>query len=223
MVRVRVRVRRQRHQGRPPLLLPQQIQAILDGCAVFDPSTGEWAGNLWDRLLFALLAETGMRLGEARQGSPQPRGSSVGGGSKLRAAFSAVCTDVVSSKVGRVLCVGAGGDLGCDPALFEPPNNRHRRYHHHGQDDAAHDVLGLTVDRVADRNSGTSHYTSPRAATSPKRMPEQANRTRIAPAAGVPPTRRCAAVTAVQGTALRVAAGRRRSAPPGRSCRWCMV
>lgn len=25
---------------------------------------GEWAGNLRDRLLFALLAETGMRLGE---------------------------------------------------------------------------------------------------------------------------------------------------------------
>lgn len=60
-----VRVRRQRQQGRPPLLLPEQIQAILDGCAVFDPSSGEWVGNLRDRLLFALLAETGMRLGEA--------------------------------------------------------------------------------------------------------------------------------------------------------------
>ncbi len=60
-----VRVRRHRHRGRPPLLLPQEIQAILDGCAVVDPSSGEWAGNLRDRLLFALLAETGMRLGEA--------------------------------------------------------------------------------------------------------------------------------------------------------------
>jgi integrase len=60
-----VRVRRPRRTGRPPLLLPQQIQAVLDGCAVFDPDSGEWAGNLRDRLLFALLAETGMRLGEA--------------------------------------------------------------------------------------------------------------------------------------------------------------
>ncbi|WP_197092006.1 tyrosine-type recombinase/integrase [Streptacidiphilus albus] len=60
-----VRVRRHRHRGRPPLLLPAEIQAILDGCAVPDASIGEWAGNLRDRLLFALLAETGMRLGEA--------------------------------------------------------------------------------------------------------------------------------------------------------------
>jgi integrase len=59
-----VRVRRHRSRGRPPLLLPQQVQAVLDGCAVPDPVTGEWAGNLRDRLLFALLAETGCRLGE---------------------------------------------------------------------------------------------------------------------------------------------------------------
>ncbi len=59
-----VRVRRHRHRGRPPLLAPREIQAILDGCALPDPH-GDWAGNLRDRLLFALLAETGMRLGEA--------------------------------------------------------------------------------------------------------------------------------------------------------------
>ena len=59
-----VRVRQRRRRDRPPLLLPQQIQAILDGCAVLDPVSGEWAGNLRDRLVFALLAETGMRLGE---------------------------------------------------------------------------------------------------------------------------------------------------------------
>jgi integrase len=46
------------------LLLPREIQAILDGCAVPDPVSGDWAGNLRDRLLFALLAETGCRLGE---------------------------------------------------------------------------------------------------------------------------------------------------------------
>ncbi|MEU1301595.1 tyrosine-type recombinase/integrase [Streptomyces shenzhenensis] len=60
-----VRVRRQPHRGRPPLLLPGEIQAILDGCAMQDATVGEWNGNLRNRLLFALLAETGMRLGEA--------------------------------------------------------------------------------------------------------------------------------------------------------------
>jgi integrase len=62
---VRRRARRPCHQGRQPILLPQQIQDILDGCAVADPATGEWAGNLRDRLLFSILAESGMRLGEA--------------------------------------------------------------------------------------------------------------------------------------------------------------
>ncbi|WP_205878797.1 tyrosine-type recombinase/integrase [Mycobacterium camsae] len=61
-----VRVRRdRRRRDRPPLLLPEQIQAILDGCAVFDAESGSWRGNLRDRFVFALLAETGMRLGEA--------------------------------------------------------------------------------------------------------------------------------------------------------------
>jgi integrase len=60
-----VRVRRSRNPDRPPVLLPQQIQEILDGCAVFDAAAGAWRGNLRDRFLFALLAETGMRLGEA--------------------------------------------------------------------------------------------------------------------------------------------------------------
>jgi integrase len=60
-----VRVRRGGRRDRPPLLLPGEIQAILDACAVFDEAAGEWAGNLRDRLLFAVLAESGMRLGEA--------------------------------------------------------------------------------------------------------------------------------------------------------------
>ena len=60
-----VRVRTIKRSDRPPLLLPQQVQAILDGCAVYDPQAREWRGNLRDRFLFALLAETGMRLGEA--------------------------------------------------------------------------------------------------------------------------------------------------------------
>jgi len=59
-----VRVRRQRSRDRPPVLLPGEIQAVLDGCAVYDVAAGHWVGNLRDRLLFAVLAETGMRLGE---------------------------------------------------------------------------------------------------------------------------------------------------------------
>jgi integrase len=54
-----VRVRRSRRRDRPPLLLPQEIQAILDGCAVFDIESGEWAGNLRDRLLFACWPRRG--------------------------------------------------------------------------------------------------------------------------------------------------------------------
>ena len=60
-----VRVRRIRRRDRPPILLPQQIQAILDGCAVWDDEQGQWCGNLRDRFLFALLADSGMRIGEA--------------------------------------------------------------------------------------------------------------------------------------------------------------
>ena len=52
-----VRVRSNRRPGRPPLLLPREIQAILDGCAVLDTDSGQWVGNRRDRLLFALLAE----------------------------------------------------------------------------------------------------------------------------------------------------------------------
>ena len=51
-------------RARPPLLLPGEIQAIIDGCATWDDAAGEWRGNLRDRLLFSLLAESGMRLGE---------------------------------------------------------------------------------------------------------------------------------------------------------------
>jgi integrase/recombinase XerD len=51
--------------GPPPVLTPVQVGAILDGCARLDQGRGEWRGSLRDRLLFATLAETGMRLGEA--------------------------------------------------------------------------------------------------------------------------------------------------------------
>lgn len=49
----------------PPTLTPGQIEAICDACARWDTDTREWVGTLRDRLLWALLAETGLRLGEA--------------------------------------------------------------------------------------------------------------------------------------------------------------
>jgi site-specific recombinase XerD len=56
---------RLRRTARPvPLLTPAQVDAILEGCARWDPASGQWTGSVRDRLLFAALAETGMRLGE---------------------------------------------------------------------------------------------------------------------------------------------------------------
>jgi integrase len=49
----------------PPTLTPEQVGLILDACASWDPAAREWAGSVRDRLLWALLAESGMRLGEA--------------------------------------------------------------------------------------------------------------------------------------------------------------
>lgn len=57
---------RRGNRANPPVLLPDQVRLILDSCSV---QTGQqWSGSpsaLRDRLLFATLAETGMRLGEA--------------------------------------------------------------------------------------------------------------------------------------------------------------
>ncbi|WP_211265656.1 tyrosine-type recombinase/integrase [Actinacidiphila oryziradicis] len=59
-----IRVRQQR-PAVPPVLTPRQIDRVCDACAVWDPAAGEWHGSVRDRLLWALLAETGLRLGEA--------------------------------------------------------------------------------------------------------------------------------------------------------------
>jgi len=57
---------RRGNRADPPVLLPEQVRLILDSCSV---QTGQqWSGSpsaLRDRLLFATLAETRMRLGEA--------------------------------------------------------------------------------------------------------------------------------------------------------------
>ena len=59
-----LRVRAPRHVP-TPVLSPGQIEAICDACARFDPASGQWRGRVRDRLLWSLLAETGLRLGEA--------------------------------------------------------------------------------------------------------------------------------------------------------------
>ena len=62
-VRATVSVRRRRSQ--PPVLTPAQMAAIKDCCARYDPEQRAWMGSVRDRLLFSLLEETGLRLGEA--------------------------------------------------------------------------------------------------------------------------------------------------------------
>ena len=59
-----VRVSRPR-PATPPTLTPEQVGLILDACARWDPAARGWRGSVRDRLLWALLAELGMRLGEA--------------------------------------------------------------------------------------------------------------------------------------------------------------
>ena len=58
-----IRVRRPGRTA-PPLLTPGQIERICDACAAWDGEAREWRGCVRDRLLWALLAESGLRLGE---------------------------------------------------------------------------------------------------------------------------------------------------------------
>ena len=59
----RVRVRVQPREA--PVLEPSTINALIGVEAQFDSVTGEWVGDLRYRLLWTLLSETGMRIGEA--------------------------------------------------------------------------------------------------------------------------------------------------------------
>ena len=57
---IRVRTRK----DAPPVLSPGQIDAVMDACARFDGASREWRGSIRNRLLWSLLSETGLRLGE---------------------------------------------------------------------------------------------------------------------------------------------------------------
>jgi site-specific recombinase XerD len=59
-----VRVRTPRRVA-PPVLTPAQIEAVCDACASWDAASGQYEGRVRDRLMWVLLAETGLRLGEA--------------------------------------------------------------------------------------------------------------------------------------------------------------
>ncbi|WP_349269271.1 Tyrosine recombinase XerC [Mycolicibacterium parafortuitum] len=61
--RAAVRVRQPRREI--PVLAPHAIVKLLDAEATYVQTLGEWRGDLRYRLLWSLLAETGMRLGEA--------------------------------------------------------------------------------------------------------------------------------------------------------------
>jgi integrase len=56
---------RHRRRAAPPVLTPGQIELICGACASWDAETREWRGSVRNRLLWMLLAETGLRLGEA--------------------------------------------------------------------------------------------------------------------------------------------------------------
>jgi integrase len=56
---------RVRSPAAPPTLTPGQIERICQACARWDPEAREWRGSVRNRLLWALLAESGLRLGEA--------------------------------------------------------------------------------------------------------------------------------------------------------------
>jgi integrase len=59
-----VRVRHRRRAA-PLILTPGQIERICEACASWDGEIREWRGSVRNRLLWMLLAETGLRLGEA--------------------------------------------------------------------------------------------------------------------------------------------------------------
>jgi integrase len=59
-----IRVRHPRPAA-PPILTPGQIERICEACASWDTETWGWRGSVRNRLLWMLLAETGVRLGEA--------------------------------------------------------------------------------------------------------------------------------------------------------------
>jgi integrase len=62
--RTRSRIRLRTPRSRTPILTPEQIRALVDHEATWEPGQQAWVGDLRYRLMWLLLAETGARLGE---------------------------------------------------------------------------------------------------------------------------------------------------------------
>lgn len=56
---------RGRRRIQPQVLTPGQIERICEACATWDADARTWHGSVRNRLLWMLLAESGLRLGEA--------------------------------------------------------------------------------------------------------------------------------------------------------------
>ncbi|MCV7209313.1 tyrosine-type recombinase/integrase [Mycolicibacterium canariasense] len=64
-VRQRVAIRVRVPRNITPILTPSEIGALLEAEATYSVDSGQWVGDVRYRLLWSLLAETGMRIGEA--------------------------------------------------------------------------------------------------------------------------------------------------------------
>ncbi len=83
-VRSKIRVRVARTEA--PVLSPAQVDALITGEATWDAGSQDWDGDLRYRLLWSLMAETGLRLGE-----PCPYSTATGRPGAARARRSASC------------------------------------------------------------------------------------------------------------------------------------
>lgn len=91
-----------------PVLTPLVIDSLQAAEATYDQTRGEWNGDLRYRLLWALLAETGMRIGEALSLQHRDWQTGLGGKSPRVAIVSRPHPHGLSIKTGeREVHVGA--------------------------------------------------------------------------------------------------------------------
>ena len=84
-----------------PVLTPTTIDALQDAEASYDPTLEEWRGDLRYRFLWAVLAESGMRIGEALSLQHRDWITGIGGKSARVAIVSRVHPYGLSAKSGE--------------------------------------------------------------------------------------------------------------------------
>ncbi|KLN70471.1 hypothetical protein ABM90_07305, partial [Rhodococcus erythropolis] len=84
-----------------PVLTPTTIDALQDAEASYDPVLEEWRGDLRYRFLWAVLAESGMRIGEALSLQHRDWITGIGGKSARVAIVSRVHPHGLSAKSGE--------------------------------------------------------------------------------------------------------------------------